>query len=99
MEVHMILATSNISPFNNNNQCTGKVEDENTNFFHATATSNHNRNTIMMLKDNNGQEKYSHEEKVVLIWEAFKDRLGTSEFSQMHYNLSELLCTVSDLEH
>jgi hypothetical protein len=29
-----------------------------------------------MLKDLNGQEKFSHEEKTNIIWEAFKDRSG-----------------------
>jgi hypothetical protein len=53
----------------------------------------------MVPKDMNGLEKYSHEEKVAIIWEAFKDRLGASIFSQIHYNLSELLSPVIDLEH
>jgi hypothetical protein len=34
----------------------------------------------MVPKDMNGLEKYSHEEKVAIIWEAFKDRLGASIF-------------------
>jgi hypothetical protein len=57
--------------------------------FHSTATINHNRNAIMMLKDRNGNEKFAHEEKATIIWEAFKDRLGSSEFTQIHFNLSE----------
>jgi hypothetical protein len=43
----------------------------------------------MMLKDRNGNEKFAHEEKATIIWEAFKDRLGSSEFTQIHFNLSE----------
>jgi hypothetical protein len=41
--------------------------DENTNFFHSTATISHNRNSIMMLKDRNGVEKFRHEEKADII--------------------------------
>jgi hypothetical protein len=74
------------------------VGDENTNFFHATATVNHNRNSIMMLKDLNGLKKFSHEEKVDIIWEASKDRLGSFKFSHMHYNLSGLLSLVPNLD-
>jgi hypothetical protein len=60
---------------------------------------NHNRNSIMMLKDRNGQEKFKHEEKAMLIQEAFKYRLGTSEYTQMHFNLNDMLSPVSNLEH
>jgi hypothetical protein len=33
-----------------------------------------------------------------LLWKAFKDRLGTSEFSNMHFNLISLLERSADLE-
>jgi hypothetical protein len=75
------------------------LEDENMNFFHATTTINHNRNSIMMLKDRNGQEKFKHEEKATLIWEAFKERLETSDYSHMHFNLNELIRPVPNLDH
>jgi RNase P/RNase MRP subunit POP5 len=45
----------------------------------------------MMLKDRNGEEKIRHEEMANIIWEAYKERLGTSKFSQMHFNLSDLM--------
>jgi hypothetical protein len=53
----------------------------------------------MMLKDRNGQEKFKHEEKAALIWEAIKDKLGTSEYTQMHFNINDLLSPVAHLEH
>jgi hypothetical protein len=53
----------------------------------------------MMLKDRNGNEKFAHEEKATIIWEAFKDRLGSFEFTQIHFNLSELLHPVDNLEN
>lgn len=60
-------------------------------FFHAIATIRHNKNSIMMLKDSDGQEHFAHDEKAIIIWEAFKDRMGTSEFTQMHFNLSDFI--------
>jgi hypothetical protein len=40
-----------------------------------------------MLKDGNGQEIHRHEEKAALLWESFKERRATLEFSQMHLDL------------
>jgi hypothetical protein len=71
--------------------------DENTNFFHSTATITHNENSIMMLKDINGVEKFRHEEKAEIIWEAYKERLGTCEFTQMHFDLNGLMEPMPDL--
>jgi hypothetical protein len=65
--------------------------DENTNFFHANTTIKHNKNTIMVIQDKDGHKKFKHEEKEMLIWEAFKERLGTCEFSCIHFNLDNLL--------
>jgi hypothetical protein len=65
--------------------------DENTNFFHANATIKHNRNSIMVLEDSSDQLISRHEEKEKILWEAYKERLGTSEFTHMYFNLSELL--------
>jgi hypothetical protein len=45
----------------------------------------------MSLKDMNGQEKFSHEDKAAILWESFRVRLGTSEFSQIHFDLQDLL--------
>jgi hypothetical protein len=43
----------------------------------------------MVLKDGNGIDKFNHKEKAQLLrWEAFKERLGTSEFTQMYFDLS-----------
>jgi hypothetical protein len=35
----------------------------------------------MVLKDGDGIDKFNHEDKAQLPWEAFKERLGTSEFT------------------
>jgi exonuclease III/regulator of replication initiation timing len=65
--------------------------DENTKFFHSTASIRHNKNSIMMLKDRDGLEKYNHEDKAEIIWEAFKDRTGNSEVTEMHFDLRDLI--------
>jgi hypothetical protein len=52
----------------------------------------------MMLRNSNGVEKYSHEEKAEIICEAFKSRMGISVFSEMYFNLDELIQPVMDLE-
>jgi hypothetical protein len=51
----------------------------------------HNKNSIMSLVDQNGEVKFKHDEKAAIIWESFKDRLGSSEFSHMYFNLVELI--------
>jgi hypothetical protein len=58
----------------------------------------HNKNAIMMLRNGSGEEKFSHEDKAHILWEAYKDRLGTSEFSHIYFDLSQLLYVVPDLE-
>jgi hypothetical protein len=72
--------------------------DENTKFFHANATIKHNKNSIMVLKNRDGQEKASHEDKVAILWKAFKDKLGTKEFTHMHFDLNGLIEATPDLE-
>jgi hypothetical protein len=72
--------------------------EEDTKFFHANATIRHNKNSVMPLKDKDGLGRFSHEEKVGIIWEALKDRLGSSEFSEIHFDLNDLLQPVADLE-
>jgi hypothetical protein len=71
--------------------------DENTKKIHSTATISHNRNSIMMLKDRNGVEKFRHEEKADIIWETFKERLGSCEFTHLHFDLNDLMEPVPDL--
>jgi hypothetical protein len=68
--------------------------DENTKFFHSSSTIKYNKNTIMSLKDLNGQEKFKRDEKATILWES----LGSSEFSHMHFNLQKLLQEVDGLE-
>jgi len=74
-----------------------KLRDENTHFFHTMATICHKRNFIVSLTNSDGTIITEHDQKATLLWIAYKNRLGISEFSNMAYNLSSLL-TVHDLD-
>jgi len=72
--------------------------DDCTEFFHANATIRHRQNTITLLRNTNGQEMLEHEDKANLLWESFKERLGTSHFSHMYLDLNSLLSASSELD-
>jgi hypothetical protein len=46
--------------------------DENTKFFHSTATIRKNKNGIRSLIDEQGLEKFVHDEKASILWESFR---------------------------
>jgi hypothetical protein len=56
------------------------------------------RATIQVLKNREGLEKTSHEYKTGILWEAFKDRLGTNEFSEMHFDHNGLIQVEAGLD-
>jgi hypothetical protein len=60
-------------------------------FFHAHATVKHRRNTIASLSDDNGTSFSEHDQKANLLWNAFKSHLGTSDFSENVFDLSNLI--------
>jgi hypothetical protein len=67
-------------------------------FFHATETIKHNKSFIMTLKNNDGLEVIKHEDKATILWEAFRDILGSSDFTHMHFNLEDLIQTADSLD-
>jgi hypothetical protein len=60
-------------------------------FFHAHATVKHRRNSIALLSDDNGTSFSEQYHKANLLWNAFKCRLGTSDFSENVFDLSDLI--------
>jgi len=74
-----------------------KLGDENSKFFHVNATIKHRRNLISGLADHDGSLIYDHAQKADIIWRDFKDRLGTSNFENMLFNLDSLLDSGVDL--
>ena len=49
------------------------------------------------MQDNSRNLKSLHSDKASILWEAFKERLSTSEFHGMHLNLDELLISSDQL--
>jgi hypothetical protein len=52
----------------------------------------------MVLKNREGHERCSHEDKAAILWEAYKERLGSSEFIQIHFDLNDLLHADDNLD-
>jgi hypothetical protein len=75
-----------------------KFGNEGTKFFHANATIKHRRNLISSLKDPSGSVHYDHQTKENILWDAFKERLGTSDSPEMMFNLEQLLNRADNLE-
>lgn len=61
------------------------------------ATIRHQKNTISSLQDSNGTIHQAHEEKLGLLWNSFKERLGVLDFSQMLFNLDDLVQPIDGL--
>jgi hypothetical protein len=68
-----------------------KFRDECTAFFHANASIRHRINFVALLFDSSGTELTQHEAKVDLLWQAYKERMGSSEFSHMYFDLPTIL--------
>lgn len=73
------------------------LRDENTHFFHSMATVSHKKNFIVSLVNHDGSLIVDHDQKDNLLWTAFKDRLGVSDFTAILYDLDALL-TAHNLE-
>lgn len=74
-----------------------KVGDATIEFIHARSTINDKRNSIQFLQDSNGNTICDHAEKATLIWEAYKERIATSDYTTMHFDLQALLQPGEDL--
>jgi len=74
-----------------------KLGDEGTNFFHSIATIKHRKNSIASLSDQSRILLYNHDAKANLIWCDFKERLGSSCYEGMQFDLDSLLHQNFDL--
>jgi hypothetical protein len=68
-----------------------KFGDTNTKFFHANATIKYRKNLISHLISDDNIPTTSHKDKESLLWQAFKDRLGTSEFSGFYIHPEDFI--------
>jgi hypothetical protein len=60
-----------------------KQGEDNTKFFHSMATERYRRNSIAMLKDDQGNEIMDHDQMAGVLWNSYKERLGRSEGIEM----------------
>jgi mannosylglycoprotein endo-beta-mannosidase len=75
-----------------------KVGEYNTKFFHAMATQRNRRNTIFMLRAEDGRLVNDHAEMAGLLWSNYRDRMGHSQGITMKFDLSRLVTRVQGLE-
>ena len=64
--------------------------DENTKFFHAIATYVFRHNYITYLMTMDGQQVFEHDHKAAIIWESFKNRIGTVSTYSQNFDISHL---------
>jgi hypothetical protein len=64
-----------------------KLEDESIKFFHAAATERFRLNTITSIDTEEGRTVTTHSEKEVVLWDEYRNRLGFTAQTQMHFNL------------
>jgi hypothetical protein len=63
------------------------LEDESIKFFHAAATERFRLNTITCIDTEEGRTVTTHSEKEVVLWDEYRNRLGFTAQTQMHFNL------------
>ena len=68
-----------------------KFGDENSKFFQSVATDRYRRNFIASLPNSDGIEVNSHEAKEKIIFDTYKDRLGSSTDPPMVFDLPSLI--------
>jgi exonuclease III len=71
-----------------------QLGDENTKLFQAMATHTNRKNNISQLFLENGDCLSQHADKAEALLCSFKDRLGRSEFSEIHYDLDQIVSSV-----
>jgi hypothetical protein len=74
-----------------------QLRDEGSRLLYANATIKNRRNTISCLADQSRNLVYEHTAKASLIWDDFKDRMGTSCFESMLFDLDSLFPPSLDL--
>ena len=68
-----------------------RLDDENTDFFHAIATQSYRKNYITYIVGEDGITYHNHDHKAAIIWRSYKERLGSSIDPPMLFNLEELI--------
>ena len=73
--------------------------DATTKYFHSHATIRYRSNKIATPQDESGNTIHEHNQKAILLWNTFKERMGVSEFDSMAFDLQHLIQPSEDLDH
>jgi hypothetical protein len=76
-----------------------QLGDAGTHFFHASATLKHRRKLITELTNRQGNTYVQHKDKELILWEEFRERLGTTDFSSFTIPPTNLMQAGQNLEH
>jgi len=79
--------------------CWVKFGDENTKFFQAVATERYRKNNVAILQTPEGLMVEDHTGKEALLFHAYTERLGTSNPTQMRFDLPSLIRPTENLDH
>jgi len=71
--------------------------DASTKFFHVNATIKYRRILTTCLETDDEVSVFDHQHKADMIWAAFKERLGVSEFSSIHFDTDTFIQPIADL--
>jgi hypothetical protein len=75
-----------------------KFGDECTKFFHGMATVSYRRNSISHIMNEQGVWIQDHEGKAGLLWNSFKNRMGTTTSPIMLFDLTSLIAPIDGLD-
>lgn len=75
-----------------------KLGDTNTKFFHANASIKHRGNLIKQLVSDQGVLVHSHRDKEQIIWQEFKERLSTSNYTAFPVDPTSFIQVVDGLD-
>jgi hypothetical protein len=75
-----------------------KFGDENSKFFQSIATERHRRNSIASITLPDGNIVTEHTDKEHIIYQTYKERLGSCSTPQMQFDLASLITPTPGLE-
>jgi hypothetical protein len=65
--------------------------DENSKKIHTVATRSNRKNLITSIFHADANEIFNHDHKAAIIWASYRNRLGISENSIIHYQMGQIV--------
>jgi hypothetical protein len=75
-----------------------KLGDECTKFFHGMATISYRINSISQIMNDQGVWVTDHQGKVGLLWNSFRNRMGTTSSPTMLFDLASMIVAADGLD-